>query len=72
MHCWDLGESRREEEGREGGGQRYLKSIIELFIPGVLPVAGSCCPLTRDTIRLLAKGCRGDLSLLELSLLAKK
>lgn len=60
-----------EREGRGGGG-RYLKSIIGLFIPGVLPVAGPCCPLARDTIRLLAKGCRGDLSLLELSLLAKK
>lgn len=60
-----------EREGREGE-ERYLKSIIELFIPGVLPVDGPCCPLARDTIRLLAKGCRGDLSLLELSLLAKK
>lgn len=65
MHFWDLGE-RRDGERKKGG--RYLKSISGLFTPGVLPGLVPCCPLTRDTVRLLSKGCREDLSLLDTAL----
>lgn len=73
MHRWDLGEKRRGERergGREGGrvgGGRYLKSITGLLAPGVLPVAISYGPLAKDTFRLLAKGCRKILSMLDIA-----